>query len=518
MKSHISFNFLIALGYLLSITFLCAAQQRSYKRGVSWQLNNLEDIVALSRGVSWYYNWAVTTASSDIIYLNHTDYVDFIPMAWNNGYNRTALRSFLAAHPNVKYILGFNEPNFKSQARMTPTEAANAWPEIEALADEFNLKIVGPAVNYAASNDAVTENGVTYTDPFKYLDDFFVACPGCRVDYIAVHCYMNDPSALSWYVNKFIDRYKKPVWLTEFCSWEAKAPLSTSKIDGINHQKEAMIRKVEYLELNPMVAKYAWFTNRTVPIDKFPYHQLMDINADNSAAKGILTELGKIYVNMSSFDSTKFYGVNDTIPAVNYMKSDRLKIESSTDSQSKLPIQLAGFEGGAFADYFIDIPTAGSYTVTVRMSNHSTFNPSFLIYLNGRYIDRKEVELTGGIENWSNRTFELNFEAGPQTLRLQSNGYTGNKIQWLRISESLTDLKQVSDSDLKLFVSPEKFLSINNNYDINKHKLYDMSGRIVLDWSNDNRKYVGSLKGGLYIYRGYTVSQEIVSRKINLNF
>ncbi|MBC7451657.1 MAG: hypothetical protein H7259_09235 [Cytophagales bacterium] len=52
-----------------------------------------------------------------------------------------------------------------NQARLTPTEAAAAWPQIEAIADEYNLKIVGPAVNYCGS--CVTENGVTYNDPLN---------------------------------------------------------------------------------------------------------------------------------------------------------------------------------------------------------------------------------------------------------------------------------------------------------------------------------------------------------------
>lgn len=57
---------------------------------------------------------------------------------------------------------------------MTPLEAAAEWPRLEAIANEFVLKIVGPAVNFCGN--CVTENGTTYNDPFDYLDDSFQAC------------------------------------------------------------------------------------------------------------------------------------------------------------------------------------------------------------------------------------------------------------------------------------------------------------------------------------------------------
>jgi hypothetical protein len=59
----------------------------------------------------------------------------------------------------------------KDQANLTPSAAAALWPKLEAIAKPYNLKIAAPAVNYCGN--CVEENGVTYTDPIKYLDDFF---------------------------------------------------------------------------------------------------------------------------------------------------------------------------------------------------------------------------------------------------------------------------------------------------------------------------------------------------------
>ncbi len=82
---------------------------------------------------------------------------------------------------------------------MTPAQVAAAWPRLEAIADSFNLKIVGPAVNYC--DKCIVVGGVALTSPFAYLDSFFAACPDCRVDYIAVHNYMCYTGALSDYID-----------------------------------------------------------------------------------------------------------------------------------------------------------------------------------------------------------------------------------------------------------------------------------------------------------------------------
>ena len=208
------------------------SQKRSDKRGVSYEITYVEDLPVLSKGVSWFYNWGIAPGNSNVFDV-YQEYLDYVPMVWNNGYDRTKLRNFLSTHPHVKYILGFNEPNFTSQSNIGPAKASAAWPELETIAGEFNLKIVGPAVNYApGGTGSVTENGVNYSDPFMYYDAFFAACPTCHVDYIAIHSYMNDPAALLWDVDQFVTKYNKPIWLTEFCAWEYNNPLTTNKTEG----------------------------------------------------------------------------------------------------------------------------------------------------------------------------------------------------------------------------------------------------------------------------------------------
>ena len=91
------------------------AQTRSFKRGVGF--NNLltGDVQALSPGVSWGYNWGQSGSNNDAAFSKYN--FEYVPMCWN-GVNTAQLRTLLLAHPEIKYILGFNEPNFKAQANL----------------------------------------------------------------------------------------------------------------------------------------------------------------------------------------------------------------------------------------------------------------------------------------------------------------------------------------------------------------------------------------------------------------
>jgi hypothetical protein len=268
---------------LLLIFSTAFSQTRNPKRGLGYGQHSESDMAVLSQGISWWYNWWIQPDNSSIMSVYRNYNMEFVPMAWNGGFNKEGIRQYLNTHPDVKFILGFNEPNFTNQANMTPAQAALRWSELEAIAREYNLKIVGPAVNYAPSEGAVTEivNGETirYTDPVRYLDDFFKTCPTCKVDYIALHCYMNSASALQWYIGQF-KKYGRPIWLTEFCAWEGQVSESEQR----NFMKSALA----YLDNDPDVFRYAWFTGRS---NGNPYNSLL-------SASGQLTDLGKIYMGM----------------------------------------------------------------------------------------------------------------------------------------------------------------------------------------------------------------------------
>src|SRR5690349_7763510 len=84
------------------------AQTKSVKRGVAYGSNSKADLGILSKSVTWWYNWYHQPESA--VVNSYTTYgYDYVPMAWNGAFNKEAMRTFLTAHPDVKYILGWNE-------------------------------------------------------------------------------------------------------------------------------------------------------------------------------------------------------------------------------------------------------------------------------------------------------------------------------------------------------------------------------------------------------------------------
>lgn len=93
--------------------------------------------------------------------------MDYYPMCWTAKYDEKKLRAYLDAHPGVKYLLGFNEPNFMYQANLTPKDAAAKWPKVEKIAEDYNLRLVAPVLNFTGDH----VGGRAWT-PLEWIDEF----------------------------------------------------------------------------------------------------------------------------------------------------------------------------------------------------------------------------------------------------------------------------------------------------------------------------------------------------------
>lgn len=228
------------------------------KRGIA---ANTTPGAAFSPAVSWWYNWSAQGSSKSGI--------EFVPMLWGSGSLNATIPSGSA------FLLTFNEPNFKAQSNLTAAQAASYWSAIQTKA--AGIPIVGPGMNYCGP--ASQCNG---TDPYQYLTDFFASCAGCRVDHVAVHWYNCDLPSLRDYLEAGanlpgFEQFGRPIWVTEF-SCDPSASVA---------QQEAYMRAaIPYLESNPKVFRYSWFS-----ADPIPNAKLM--NADGSP-----TALGQVYIDL----------------------------------------------------------------------------------------------------------------------------------------------------------------------------------------------------------------------------
>ncbi|RPI01535.1 MAG: hypothetical protein EHM64_15560, partial [Ignavibacteriae bacterium] len=145
---------------------------KSSKRGIAYNIPAAEDLAAIQKGVSWWYNWGITP-NSMIPDNYYTAYgMDFVPMLWGGNTNIADLvnvENFILAHAEVQYLLVMNEPNLTDQANRTPAQAAADWPAYERIVSDLAKKgrtvyIVGPAMTWG------TMSG--YSNPVAWLDAF----------------------------------------------------------------------------------------------------------------------------------------------------------------------------------------------------------------------------------------------------------------------------------------------------------------------------------------------------------
>ena len=393
---------------------------KSVKRGVSFNFGVPEDVFLLHKFVSWSYNWSPAEDEGVAPYLDMTDIV-FMPMAWTANFNSDQIAQWIAAHPQTKYILGFNEPNLTDQCNMTPRQVADAWPLLKHLADSLGVALVSPAMNYG------TLSG--YSDPIKWLDEFFTYIPleqsGIKV--IAVHCYMNSASSVKSYIERFY-KYDLPIWMTEFCAWDGG-------VAGMTGQMDYMADVVTYMELNPRVERYAWFMPRTSSsVDALPYNQLLTHGVPSE-----LTQLGKLYAalpNMSQpklqdaatpWDLTKFSSCRqkEFVEAQGLCNAPHFRL--SDDPTPDAPeMMMYNMSQEQWVEYAVN---ADEQYETMNIRYQSTGEPILTLAVDG---GKPYMIVLPTSAQWN--TYELNYplRAGKHTIRLtMTQGFSNiSTISW----------------------------------------------------------------------------------------
>ena len=391
---------------------------RSEKRGVGFSNPFYpEDVKLLSHTISWVYNWGPNPSSSIETQLDAYD-IDFCPMAWNASYNKDRIRTWVQTHPNCHYLLAYNEPNLKDQARMTPQEAAATWPELKSFAQELGLSIVAPAMNYG------TLDG--YSDPIKWLDEFF-ACDGVSlddVDALALHCYMGSAGAMKSFIDRF-DKYNKPIWMTEFCGWE-------SPVNSAEDQKRYMSEVVLMLENDTRVQRYAWFLARgNGSIDNKPWNQLL-----TKTEPFTLSDQGLIYEGLSTLDKSVWLN-----PAKHILMNTCAGVSSLSDvnpvaSPHFLPandayrtLYMANFTSNKWVEYQVDAE-----------KNYNNLHICYLAYsktkiqvlLDGTML--KEIELPRSADDeWHICTENILLPQGQHIIRIVNTSGNTN-IHWIKFN------------------------------------------------------------------------------------
>jgi len=258
----------------------------STKRGIAIQNARLskDALVRLATVVSWgkIWDWLPGNEGGSDFAAWAAAGVGFIPMVWGAQQLQRAENGNLPVGSAA--LLGFNEPNFREQADLSPEQAALLWPRMELLAKQAGIDtLVSPAMGFSNRRD-----------PIRWLRDFFRACAGCKVDAVAFHSY----TCYGRWLKEHLDRFRvfgKPIWLTEFACSEASSPERLSASGQMAYMKEA----IPLLEHDSDVQKYAWFSYFE---DEWAFPIVHGRNGDAGLVHGdgTLSELGELYASFAS--------------------------------------------------------------------------------------------------------------------------------------------------------------------------------------------------------------------------
>lgn len=506
---------------MMAAALLCgfgiSAHAKSYKRGVGE--NNfllMNEIYPIAPGVSWFYNWGndIKGYRNEITdYLAENPILEYCPMCWNGNYDTEKIRTWCQNHPETKFLLGFNEPNFTDQANMTPAEAAEKWPAVQALAKELGLELVGPAVNYAPSG--------AYTDPFKWYAEFVDLVGVDAFDYVAVHDYAGGTANMKDLVDRFYALYGKQIWITEFCNWSGTV--------SNDSQISSMIQQLEYLEKEDKVFRYAWFKAKAANLNDNPHYSLL-IPLNGTGLRE-LTQQGYVYTYMTDFDETVFHPADTWVPAGEFIHSYGLRLNKTADEASGGVLEISQFNSGAYVDYQFSVPASGEYTLVARVSGQGEpvrFDPSIALYgveddeTDGPLLCASQsFTLSGDDATYTEVTFALSLQEGQQRIRLKdANPYSpsGIHISALKLVEgNVADgiLHVASDrGTLKACVCDDgiRFSGVEG---LQSATVYDLNGRAVGSGSlQDNKLATNHLPVGMYVVRVQSADGTVYSTKV----
>ena len=222
---------------------------------------------------------------------------------------------------------------------------------------------------------------------------------------------------------------------------------------------------------------------------------------------------------MTEFDESVYHSVDEVVPASEYISSKSLMLGSNGDSLNPGELEITQLSSGAYADYQFDIPSAGEYTLTLRVSGQgepTRFDPSIAIYSvdeNGEQLatlaEATQFALSGDNAVFENVAFKLQLQAGKQRIRIaDANPYmpSGIHISSLSFKEDFGGVDSVVANSGEFTCAVEGgMLHVYGASVALRGEVYDLNGRLVMSGAFDgNMMSVSGLAAGMYVLKLYT--------------
>ncbi len=149
-----------------------------------------------------------------------------------------------------------------------------------------------------------------------------------------------------------------------------------------------------------------------------------------------------------------FLPIPGRIEAEDYTTQSGIQLEATTDAGGG---QNIGYlDVGDYADYFVDVRVGGTYKVDYRTASEGSIGEIELFLVDGDDLEslhQVSFASTGGWQNWTTTSKELELSEGKHQLRLVINRPMFN-LNWMRFG-SLTDTEDVhANANLSVFPNP----------------------------------------------------------------
>ena len=286
------------------------------KKGIGIWQSQVDQIKEMHN--TWYYNWSVNPLS------DATDKAEYVPMIWGNASenssgDRKKEWNWIQNKEwkNYRYLLMFNEPDFKDQANMSPEQAVERWKYIQPIVDDEKTDVSSPVVAiptvfYEDDNNDYNIKGGWFG---KYNQ--LMAQEKYNDEFTAVHFYFDYPG--DWVLDIFKRIHEatgKKLWITEWgvAQWSQVQDFDwVGGPDEGNWQRELITKFVKeilpILDETDYIERYAWFPFDGSNTDKFGNGAGgLFFNTESDSLYKQLTSVGKAYKeygNPSGWDPNK---------------------------------------------------------------------------------------------------------------------------------------------------------------------------------------------------------------------
>lgn len=251
---------------------------QSDKKGypIQFEFNSLAMQAMLESRAAWTHNWN-DHISNDFEKPCILKDINFCPSLWNQKYRFKP--ELYKKKP--KFVLGFNEPDKKSQSNLPVDVALSEWSRITKDIPQ-DILLVGPA----CSDDSKGQHWTAefYTRALNHT---------LRFDALGLHLYRNDLHGYAKnHIPQLCDKFQKPVVISEFAyiNWHSSLKDWHDK-DFLNKAIRETMKFVEWCEMSNLVKGYCIFADYNDHLnarDDYKYAWKM-------ISQGYLTELYKHY-------------------------------------------------------------------------------------------------------------------------------------------------------------------------------------------------------------------------------